>query len=236
MTLDELKQLLADGKITKEQFLAMAKALDPNYTEEDEQGGDGSEGGSEGANGGDNGASGSSSDDIEKLIQRAVDRATNKLGNDNKKLRETIEKLKKDKLSDDDRKQFEIDERERTIAEREQALKEKENRLYAVKALKNAGLDDGSPRSLELVDFVMDEDETAIDNQVKAFATLVQKFVKDEVDKTFKQGGRQPGKGTGGSSEKNPWAKETWNLTEQMKLEIADPERAKALKAAAGLK
>lgn len=33
---------------------------------------------------------------------------------------------------------------------------------------------------------------------------------------------------------KNPWAKESWNLTEQMKLMIADPAKAERLKAMAG--
>ena len=35
--------------------------------------------------------------DFEKLIQKAVDRATNKLGNENKKLREQLETIKKEK-------------------------------------------------------------------------------------------------------------------------------------------
>ena len=77
MTIELLKELLNDGKITKEQFDVMAKALDPNYNPESDR--EGAEQTKDG--GGDN-----NTPDIEKLIQTAVDRATNKLGNDNKKL------------------------------------------------------------------------------------------------------------------------------------------------------
>lgn len=133
--------------------------------------------------------------DLEALIQRAVDRATNKLGNDNKKLREENEKLKKAKLSDDELKQLEFQEKEKEIAERERQLQEKENRLYAIKAIKEIGLDDGSDASLALVDFVMANDENAIKDRVKSFDALVKRFVQAQVDKTFKSVGRTPGKG-----------------------------------------
>lgn len=226
MSIDELKALLTAGTITKEQFLAMAKAIDPNYTEETEPGTD-PEPGADPEPGTD--------PDLEKIIQRAVDRATNKLGNDNKKLRQQLEALKKSKLTEAEAAELERQEREEALAERERALQEKENRLYAIKAIQKAGLNDGSDNALELVDFVLGPDETAIDAKVKAFGSLVKKFVKAEVDKTFKQHGREPGQG-GGAGEKNPWAKDTYNITQQMMLEATNPELAKQLKAAAGVK
>lgn len=134
--------------------------------------------------------------ELENLIQRAVDRATNKLGNENKKLREQVETLKKEKLSDEELKQLEMKEKEKEIAEREQRLLEKENRLLAMKAIKEIGLDDGSTDSLALVDFVMGENEDAIKERVKVFDALVKRFVKAEVDRVFKTNGRNPGVGT----------------------------------------
>ena len=224
MSIDELTALLAAGTITKEQFLAMAKAIDPDYKEDPEPGSDPEPGDPEPG----------SDPDLEKIIQRAVDRATNKLGNDNKKLRQQLEALKKSKLTDAEAAELERQEREEALAERERALQEKENRLYAIKAIKKAGLDDGSDNALELVDFVLGGDEAAIDEKVKAFGSLVKKFVKAEVDKTFKQNGRNPGQGNG-AGEKNPWAKESYNITQQMLLENTNPELAKQLKAAAGI-
>lgn len=133
---------------------------------------------------------------LETLIQSAVDRATNKLGNENKKLRGEIETLKKAKLSDDELKQLEMQEKEKEIADRERALTEKENRLFAIKAIKEAGLDDGSDASLAIVDFVMADNEEGIKERVKAFDALVKGIVKSQVDAVFKANGRTPGVGT----------------------------------------
>ena len=214
MTINELKQMLEEGKITKEQFKTMALAIDPDYKDEEEP-------------------EKKDAPDLEKLIQQAVDRATNKLGNENKRLREEMENIKKEKLTVEERAELEKkQEREQFERERAEFLAEK-NKLYAVKAIKAAGLDDGSDKALELVNFVLASEEKEIDARVKAFGELVRKFVASEVDKTFKDTGRNPGKGGSGSSEKNPYMKETFNLTEQMALEATDPEKAKRLQAAA---
>lgn len=219
MTIEELKKLLDEGKITKEQFKTMALAIDPDFKEDDPNP--------------DPDKDKDKKPDIEKLIQQAVDRATNKLGNDNKRLREELETIKKEKLTAEERAELEKkQEREQFEQERAEFQKEK-NKLYAVKAIKAAGLDDGSDKALELVNFVMGSDEKEIDSRVKAFGDLVKKFVASEVDKTFKEAGRNPGKGSSGSDEKNPYTKEHFNLTEQMKLEATDPEKAKRLQAAA---
>lgn len=138
---------------------------------------------------------------IAELVQRAVDRATNKLGNDNKKLRQQLEDLKKSKLTADEAAELERQEREDALDEREKALKDKENRMYAIKAIKEAGLDDGSAASLDLVEFVLADDEDGINTRVKTFGALVQRFVKAAVDKTFKANGRTPGVGNAASAD-----------------------------------
>ncbi len=170
---------------------------------------------------------------LEKLVQAKVDKITSKLGKEKAELQRQLEQLKKDKLTDDEKKQFEISEKEQEIAERERALLEKENRLYAIKAIKAAGLDDGSDISLELIDFVMADDPSIIDTKIKAFDKLLKKLVKIEVDRTFKENGRNPQSGTSGTKTNNPYAKETFNLSEQMRLERENPELAKQLQALA---
>lgn len=134
--------------------------------------------------------------DLEALIRREVDRATNKLGNEKKKLLAEIETLKKEKFSDDEIKQLEMKAKEDELAERERALTDKENRLIAIKAIKEAGLDDGSDASLAIVDFVMAENEEGIRERVKAFDALVKRIVKAQVDGVFKSNGRTPGVGS----------------------------------------
>ena len=129
---------------------------------------------------------------------------------------------------------MELQEKEDAIALKEKEIKEKENRMYAIKALKKAELDDGSEDALELIDFVLGEDETAIDLRVKALQKFAQRIAKNTTDGIYKSNGRTPGKSNTGSSKENPWSKENWNLTKQMQIEISDPELAKTLKASAG--
>lgn len=143
--------------------------------------------------------------DWEAVIQRAVDRATNKLGNENKKLRNELDALKKVNLSEAELNKLELQEKEQEIAKREQKLLERENRLFTIKAIKDAGLDDGSSNALDLVDFVMADTEEATLARVKAFESLVKKFVAAEVNRTFKENGRNPEKSgtTSGSTQTN---------------------------------
>lgn len=233
MNLEELKALLASGAITQAQFEAMCKQFGFDVTgDTDDQ----------------NNKDDKKEDDpdnkkddeeklLEKKIQQAIDRATNKLGNDNKALREQLDKLKKEKLTAEELQKLEAEEREKDLAEREAAVKAAENKLYAVKAIKQAGLDDGSEVALDILALVNASDTESIDTNIKALKALVDKLVKAEVAKTFKDNGRNPQKGAGGVGDDNPYlAGKSFNLTKQMELEATNPELAKKLKAAAGIK
>jgi len=133
---------------------------------------------------------------LESLIQSAVDRATNKLGNENKQLRKQLEALQKEKLSDDELKDLALKEREKAIADRDKELTEKENRWIAMNAIREAGLDDGSNATTELVNLVMAEDEEGIKKNVTAIKNHVERLVKIQVDARFKDAGRTPGVST----------------------------------------
>lgn len=217
MTLEELKKQLEEGKLTQEQFDEMVRILglelnpDPDPEPQPEP------------------------DDIDKLIEKAVDRATNKLGNENKALREKLEKLKKTKLSAEEIAEEERREKETALAEREAAVKAAENRMFALKQIKKSGLDSGDETAIQIVDLVMGEDEDAISENVSALKKLVDSLVAAEVDKAFKSTGRVPGKGKSGGTQNNPFSKDTYNLTEQMRLLQENPELAEQLKMEAGV-
>lgn len=217
MTLEELKKQLEEGKLTQEQFDEMVRILglelnpDPDPEPQPEP------------------------DDIDKLIEKAVDRATNKLGNENKALREKLEKLKKTKLSAEEIAEEERREKETALAEREAAVKAAENRMFALKQIKKIGLDSGDETAIQIVDLVMGEDEDAISENVSALKKLVDSLVAAEVDKAFKSTGRVPGKGKSGGTQNNPFSKDTYNLTEQMRLLQENPELAEQLKMEAGV-
>lgn len=135
-------------------------------------------------------------DRVKALIQSAVDREKNKIGNENKQLKKQLEALQKEKLTDDEIKDLELKEREKTLADRDKALTEKENRWIAMQAIKEAGLDDGSKDSLAIVDFVIAEDEEHIRERVKAFGALVERITAEKVKAEFKAHGRTPGVGS----------------------------------------
>ena len=123
MTLEQLKALLDSGAITKEQFDAMAKALDPDYAPD--KGDDPDSGDKD-----DNKTDSEDKDaDIEDMISRAVDRATNKLGNENKKLRAQLEKARKANLSDKELRDLELADKEEELAERERQVNQYQNPL-----------------------------------------------------------------------------------------------------------
>lgn len=218
MSLEELKALLESGAITQGQYEAMCKQFGyeiekPEPPKDPEN----------------------PPVDYEKLIQQAVDRATNKLGNDNKKLREELEKLRKEKLTDEELRALEDAEKEKSLAEREAAVKTAENKLYAITAIKKAGLDDGSETALDILALVNANETDTIDANITALKALVDKLVKAEVEKIFKSNGRNPEKGAGGAGGENPYLLgASFNLTKQMELESTNPELARQLKAAAG--
>lgn len=228
MTLEELKALLASGAITQAQFEAMCKQFGFELDEDEDK--DEPEDKDK-----DKDKDDTAEKLLEKKIQQAVDRATNRLGNDNKALREELDKLRKEKLTAAELKEIEDAEKEKDLAEREAAVKAAENKLYAVKAIKKAGLDDGSETALDILSLVNASDEATIDTNIKALKALVDKLVKAEVEKTFKGNGRNPEKGAAGGADDNPYMAKTFNLTKQMELEATNPELAKKLKAAAGV-
>lgn len=143
---------------------------------------------------------------INKLIQSQADKITADLGKKLADKQKELDKLKREKLSDEEIKKLEIADKEKALTEKEQALLERENRLFAIKAIKENGLDDGSQQSLDLVDFVMSDNEETITERVKAFKGLVDRFVNAKVEQTFKANGRVPnggGKASEGASENN---------------------------------
>lgn len=144
-----------------------------------------------------------SAEAIDRLIQSRVDRITAELGKKNSNLQKELDKLKKEKLSDEELRQLEIADKEKAMAEKEQALLERENRLFAIKAIKEIGLDDGSDTSLQIVDFVMSDTEENITEKVTAFKGLVEKIVSEKVNQIFRTNGRVPNVAGQGGTNKN---------------------------------
>jgi len=225
MTLEKFKSLLETVAITQEEF-ELSKGIKVPEPSED----------SKNESTPDDVQEPIDYDKLDKIIQSRVDKQMAAERKKNAELERRIKNLQKEKLTDEEIKNIEIEEKEKEIAEREKAIVDKENRLFAVKAIKEAGLDDGSDSSLVLVDLVMASEESEITANIKAFKEYFDRKVANEVNKRFKENGYIPNKGTSLNNGANPYTKEQFNLTEQMKLESTNPELALQLKAAAGVK
>lgn len=230
MSLEKLKQLLASGAITQEEFDELAKNFSQEESNEELETDEEKQEDTEEETKEDK-------PDMDTLIsqavQKAVDKVANKLGNENKKLKEQLKEEQKKHLSAEEIKKLELEEKEREILEKEQALRTESNRIYALKALKKAALDDGSEDTFDLLDLVLGDDEEQISVKVKALEKYKRRIEANKVESIYKQNGRTPGKGSDGGSAKNPYSKEHFNLTEQMELENKNPDLAKKLKASA---
>lgn len=131
-------------------------------------------------------------DEMKKHIQSEIDKGLAEERKKSASLQKENEKLKKEKMSADELKKYEDEKREKEMADRESAITERENKLFAIEALKEIGLDDGTKQSLELVNLVMATDQDAITENVKALKAVVDRLVTAEVDKTIKANGRVP--------------------------------------------
>ena len=229
MKLTKLKELLKSGAVTQEEYDEMSK------TAEDDTKADPTDDSPEDEPPEDDPLEDDLETKIAKAVQSAVDRATNKLGNENKLLKDKLEKTRKEKMTAEELRQVELQEKEDELARQQAEIQMEKNSMHAIKALKKAGLDDGSEETLDLVEFVLGKDEPAIDLRVKALQKFAQRVAKNTTDGIYKANGRTPGKGNAGGGKDNPWIKESWNLTKQMELELNDPELAKTMKASAGI-
>lgn len=149
------------------------------------------------AGGTDTGAQVSEEERISKLVQSQVDRLMAEERKKNAELQKKVDKMTKEKLSDEEIKKLEFEEKEKTLAEREKTLNQQKNLIYAQQAVTKAGFGDDLSA---VVDFVMGDSEEKTDERVKNFKTLVDKIVAAQVDKTFKANGRTPN-GAGSAQE-----------------------------------
>lgn len=223
MNKEKLDLLLTNGAITQEEYNEALSKLQGNESETQEKGQEETK----------EQSSSFDEEKIEKLVQAKVDRITSKLGKEKADLQKELDKLKREKLSSEEIKQLEIKEKEKALAEKEKSLLEKENRIYAIEAIKKADLDDGSTLSLEVVDLVLAENEEKIDARIKTLGSLVNKLADAKVEKKFKTNGRIPNSGSNNNNVNNPFSKQTFNLTQQMRILKENPELAKQLQATA---
>ena len=152
-------------------------------------------------------------EELDALLQREGDkRVTQALKKQEQKNNEKLREAQKlAKMSEDEKYQFELEQRERAIEEKEKQLALSENRNVASKILADKGL------SLELVDFVVAEDAESMNEAINKLDKAFKRSVKAEVEKRL-----------GGSSPKKTEVEPTTLTKEQFaKLSLAELQRLK---------
>lgn len=127
-----------------------------------------------------------------------------------KKLEKQIEAMQKEKMSAEELKKFEDEKRTKEFAEKEAELKDRENKLYAVKAINDIGIDCGSDDLSVLTSLVTTGVESAeeIDERLNSVKKVIDEAVKAECERRFKDAGRTPkGAGKANETEENDIAK-----------------------------
>lgn len=111
---------------------------------------------------------------------------------------------------------------------------EKSQKQLQLKDVKERAISIATEKSipLEVLDFFVNEDEEKTKENLSTFESVMEKYVKAQVDERLK-GSYTPPAGGSSFSGSNPWKKETFNLTEQAKILRENPELAKQLKAQA---
>lgn len=157
--------------------------------------------------------------EVDALLQRETDRrVTSALKKQAEKQRES-DKLAK--MSETEKYEYQLQQREQAIAEKEKQLALSENKNVASRILADKGL------SLELVDFVIAEDAETMDANIKLLDKAFKASVKMEVEKRL--GSKIPTKNLAqdGSITKEQFAK--MSIIERQRLSNEQPEIYKSL-------
>ena len=157
-------------------------------------------------------------EELNALLQTEGDkRVTQALKKQEQKNTEKIREAEKlAKMNEEEKFQYELEQREKAIAAKERELALAENKNVAGKILSDKGL------SLDLVDFIVDEDADVMKSRIDLLDKAFKKSVKAEVEKRL--GGSSPKKT---QVEPNTLTKEQFNklsLAELQKLMENEPE------------
>lgn len=145
-------------------------------------------------------------EDIQKLIQSAVDTQTAKYGKTIADQKKEIETLKKANMTAEEIQKADKEEFERQKAEVELGKRQ----IHAHRVVAAAGYGYNAEAVVNLVLGGTDEDT---DKRLGDFKALVDKIVSEKVNKTFKENGRNPNGGSTGGSEEN---KEKSNIAAEL--------------------
>lgn len=180
MDLETLKQMLAEGKITQEEFDAKSKEL----------------------NGGDGKGTPELTDELKGYIAGLIQSETDKVRTEySKKLKEAEKKYEDDlkaKMTEKELAEYEKKVMEEKYEKEKEEFYKDKSKFMATQTLNKYGLLD---EEMSFLDLVIDLDENAIDLKCQKLKASIDKKIEAEVKKRFKEEGRNPYDGDGGSKD-----------------------------------
>lgn len=132
---------------------------------------------------------------LQKQIQSAEDRVRTQYSKQLKQLEQEKEALLKEKMTEEEKAQYELEKQRRELFEKEAALKRQTVELEATNLLAAAQL------PIQFKPFVLGEDVEQTKQRIEDFKKLWDAAVSEEVTKRMAAGGRKPpGDGAGGKA------------------------------------
>ncbi len=123
-------------------------------------------------------------ENVRKAIQSEVDRVRTKYVQELKKANDEIEGIKKERMTDEEKRRFELDKREREIAEKDKLLQQAARKERAREGLKAEELED------DLVDMVLGDSDEATSERIKKIKAYLIKREQKLKDEFLRQTGR----------------------------------------------
>ncbi|MDQ0254921.1 alpha-galactosidase/6-phospho-beta-glucosidase family protein [Evansella vedderi] len=133
-------------------------------------------------------------DYLQKMIQSATDKVRTTYSKENKELKDKIDAYEKEKMTDEERKEHEKQQYEKSLKDKEVALNEKEQLMLTSDLLDEKKL----PQKFKNILAGGDEKQTK--ENVETFAKLWQEEVERVVNERFKKGGMDDPASGGGPS------------------------------------
>lgn len=169
---------------------------------------------------------------LEKERQSAADKVRTEMSNKLKAAEAELEKIRREKMTEEERLKDDMAKAQQALEDQKAELNRQRVELHTITSLAKAGIDD------RFKGFLAGATIEETDERIKDFQSVWAVALKEAVEKKFKDNGGDPNRNNGGGAggQVNPWKPETLNLTKQAEIQRTNPELAKTLKAAAGVK
>ncbi len=162
-------------------------------------------------------------DSIKEMIASALaekdkelDRVRNEYGKKLKGKEQELQSIKTANMTEAEKQAQELEDARNKLTEKERILMERENKLFALDALAKADM----PQTF--LDFVTSDSEEVTTEKINKLKSTFDAEVQKAVDDAFKNKGRNPGKGTGGTVTAVDFAK--MDYTQRIELFKKDPD------------